>query len=141
MIASTVKNTLLVAGTYYLSLWIAPPFSFLFGKLMTERIHFEGDFAAAVLLPLVVNLPIALVAAWAGATIAFLVESKRPILWALLPAALHAGFSYFGHEWMRPPTLSDRGAQIIGALFPAASCIVGAIVGVRQRRYMVAGAS
>jgi hypothetical protein len=138
--ASTIKNILVVAGAYYLSLWIAPPVALLFGKA-TRWIHYEGAFAAAVLLPLVVSMPFAFVAGWVGAIIAFLVESKRPVLWAFLPAALYAGFSYCGQSWVRPPTASDRVAQIIGSLFPAASCIAGAPVGLRQRKYTAGAAN
>ena len=135
MITSALKNLLICFGSYYLSWWVAPPLSFLFGKV-TGRIHYDGEFAAAVLLPLVVNLAMALVAALVGALIAFLVESKRPVLWALLPAAMYAGSSYFGHTWFQAPTFADRVAQVIGALFPAVSCIVSAIIGTRQRRYV-----
>ncbi len=140
MTTSVLKNLLICLGAYYLSWWVAPPFAWLFGKA-TGWIHYQGDFAAAVLLPLVVNLPIAFVAAWAGALIAFLVESRRPALWTALPLALYAGTLYFGHSWIQPPTAVDRIAQVIGALFPAVSCVAGALVGLRQRRYREASAS
>ena len=57
-----VRNLLVGAGAYYLSWWVAYPLEFGFGKL-TEGITYTGNFAGAVLMPIVTSLPVALIAA------------------------------------------------------------------------------
>ena len=57
----TAKNLLVGAGACYLSGWLALPLEIGFGKL-TQGAIYRGDFAGAVVMPLVVHLPEALVA-------------------------------------------------------------------------------
>ncbi len=130
--AIAAKNLLIGAGAYYLSQWVAPPLGFGFWKL-TKGIIYRGDFAGAVLMPLVTQLPEALVAAGVGAAVAWLVESERPLRWAIFPALLYATFGYLGYHWVRPTPFIYRFAEVIGALFPAVTCVVGGIVAVRRR--------
>jgi hypothetical protein len=132
MTAATFRNLLIGGGAYYLSWWLAYPLAFGYGKL-TERIIYRGEFASAVAMPLVTGFPYALVAAGVGASVAWLAESKRPLCWAIFPAALYAYFAFLGHHWARPPMLVDRVGQVIGALFLAVACLVGAMVAVRRR--------
>jgi len=71
------------------------PLAIAFGKLTQGHIY-TGDFSAAFVMPLVTNLPKAIVAAAAGAVLAWLVESERPVVsWAIFPALLYGvlGFS------------------------------------------------
>jgi hypothetical protein len=136
-LAVTVRNLLIGGGAYYVSwlLGLAYPLTLGYSRL-TARIIYRGDFATAVVMPLVVGLPYALVAAGVGALVAWLAESKRPWLWAIFPAALYAYSSFSGYEWARRPALIDRTGQVIGALFLAIACLVGAIISARllQRR-------
>jgi hypothetical protein len=126
------KNLLIGAGAYYLSRWLGMPLAFGFGKL-TQRIASVGDFNGAVVLPRVTHLPVALLAAAAGATVACLVESDRPLGWAIFPALLYAVLGFLGYHWARAPVILDRVGQTVGALFPALACVVGAMVAGRQR--------
>jgi hypothetical protein len=83
-------------------------------------------------MPLVGHLPRAIVAAAAGATVTWLVESERPLGWGFFPAALYGVLGFLGYHWARPPVGLDRVAQAIGALFPALACIAGALVAERR---------
>jgi len=81
------RNLLIGAGAYYLSGWLDMPLAFVFGKL-TQGLTYMGDFNGYVVMPLVVHLPWAIVAAAVGATVVWLVESDRPLSplrWAPLP--------------------------------------------------------
>ena len=132
MFKTQAKNVAISAGVFYLSWWIAPWGVFGFSKL-THHITYVGDFGNAVEMPLVVQLPVAVVAAAVGACVAWLVESKHPVRWVFLPALLYAFFGFRGHYWARPPMFSDRIGQAVGALFPALACICGAVAATRKR--------
>ena len=138
--AATARNLLIGGGAYYLSWWIAYPLAFGYGKL-TDWITYPGDFAYVALMPLVTGLPYALVAAGVGASVAWLVDSERPVSWAAFPAAMYAYFSFRGQHWARPPMLIDRASQVTGALFLAVACLAGAVFGVRQREFLPSSAS
>jgi hypothetical protein len=127
------RNLLIGAGAYYLSLWLGEPLAFGFGRL-TQGLIFSGDFNIAVVGPIVMHLPRALVAAAAGATVVSLVESDRPMGWVIFPALLYAILGFLGYHWARPPVILDRLAQTTGALFPALACVVGAMVASRRQR-------
>ncbi len=123
---------MIAGGAYYLSLWIATPIAFVYGKV-TSWVVYRGGLEAAVEMPLVTGLPYALVAAVVGATIVLLVESKRPVLWVIFPAALYAYSAFFGFHWMRVPTFTDRVGQVVAALFLVTCCIAGGVVAQRRR--------
>jgi hypothetical protein len=127
----TVRNMLVGAGAYYLSWWVAYPLEFGFGKL-TRGITYPGFFAGAVLLPIVTSLPVALIAAFVGASVIWLVDSETPLRWAALPAALYALYAYRGYHWGRPPVFTDRVSQVAGSLFLALSCLAGAMIAARK---------
>jgi hypothetical protein len=78
------RNLLVGAGAYYISGWLSLPLSLGFGKL-TQGLTYSGDFNTAVVAPLVIHVPKAIVAAAAGATVVWLVESDRPVSWAIFP--------------------------------------------------------
>jgi len=127
-----ITNLLISCGAYYLSRWAVFPLSFVFSKV-TNGIMYRGDFAGYVVMPLVEKAPVALVAAIAGVSIVWLVESDQPIVWPIIPALLYAVLGLLGRHWMRPPLLLDRLDQVIGAFFPAITCIVGGILASRRR--------
>jgi hypothetical protein len=125
------RNLLIGAGAYFIAGWFAIPLSLIFGKL-TQGLIYTGNFNGYIVSPIVVHMPRAIIAAAVGATVVWLVESARPVPWALPPAILYALFGFLGYHWARPPIFLDRVSQTIGALFPALACIVGALV---ARRY------
>jgi hypothetical protein len=149
MTVSTFRNLLISGGAYYLSWWVAYPFGFVYGKA-TGWIVYNGDFGAAIVMPLITSLPYALVAAGVGASVALLVESKRPLQWVVLAAALYAYYAYFGQRWNYSPTITqpialgtighlillNRIGQVMNILFPATTCIVGAVAALRYRKFL-----
>src|SRR5271168_203089 len=118
----TARNVLICAGIYYSSGWLTFLFAIGYDKL-TQGIIYRGDFAADVVLPLVEHFPRALFSAAAGVAVVYFVESNQEISWALFPAAMYATFGFLGYHWARPPMVTDRVGQTIGALFPAVTCI------------------
>jgi len=130
-----LRNIAVSAGAYYFSVWLTPLLAWGFWTLLSQPAHpYRGDFAEKIVMPLVIHLPAALVAVGVGALVVWLVESQTPVRWAVLPAALFALFSYTGHHWAIQPSPMDRIGQVIGALFPALTCIGGAIVTSRKFR-------
>jgi hypothetical protein len=128
----TAKNLLIGAGAYYISGWLSLPLAFGLGKL-TQGLIYSGDFNGYVVMPMVIHLPRAIVAAAAGAAVVWLVESDRPLGWALFLALLYGLLGFRGYHWAHPPVFLDRVAQTIGALFPALACVVGALVAGKKR--------
>lgn len=104
------------AGAYYLSGWVGMPLAMGFGKL-TQGLVYAGTFNGYVVLPLVSNLPWAIVAAATGAVVVLLVESDHPIRWVFLPAILYGFLGFFGYHWARQPLPLDRVAQAIRRVF------------------------
>lgn len=127
-----IRNLLVGYAAYYASWWVAYPLAFAYGKL-TQRIIYHGEFAGAILMPLVTTVPYALVAFGVGASVAWLVDAERPFGWAILPAALYIYFGIIGYHWARQPLLLDRVAQFIGASFMGIACLAGAMIAVRGR--------
>jgi hypothetical protein len=89
------KNLLIGAGAYYISGWLGMPSALGFGK-MTQELTYTGEFNAYVVGPLLMHLPRALVAAVAGATVVWLVESDRPVGRAIFPALLYGLLGFLG---------------------------------------------
>jgi len=132
--AIRVRNLLVGAGAYYLSWWLANPLAIGFEKLTHGiGITYYGDFAGGILLPIVIALPYALVAAVVGASVVWIVESDRPIGWVLPPTFLYALGLFHRSHWARPPTSLERVGEIIRVLLPALACIVGGIVAAKWR--------
>lgn len=126
----SARNLLIGGGAYFISGWLGILLSLAFGKL-TQGLIYTGDFIGYVVSPIVIHMPRAIVAAAVGATVVWLVESARPVSWAVPPAILYALFGFFGYHWARPPVFLDRVSQTIGALFPALACIIGALLAER----------
>ena len=130
--AIKTRNLLVGVGAYYLSWFLANPLAIGIGKL-TNGVTYSGDFEGAVLLPLVVHLPEAIIATVVGASVVWLVESNRPIRWGVVPTFLYALAARHFVHWAHPPTLIERVGAIIGALFPAIACAVAAVFAARRR--------
>ena len=128
----TVRNALIAAGAFYLSWWPLGPLVWAYGKI-ANGITYTGDFEATVLMPLITGVPVATIAARAGFAVGRLVESRRAALWPAMPALLYAFFGFVGHDWQVPPTLLDRLGQMIGAIFPAITCLVAGVLAASRR--------
>jgi hypothetical protein len=119
-------------GAYSFSRLLAVPLMIGLYKFTVGFIY-RGNFAGYVVMPLVDDLPQALLATLGGAVVIWLVESKRPVTWALVPATLYALLVLFGHRWMHPPDFLDRVSQAIDALFPALAYVLGGMLAARRR--------
>ena len=127
-----VKNVLVCTGLFYISRWVALPLAIGFGKV-TKGIIYSGEVEGAVVEPLVLHMPIALVAYGVGAAVIWFVDSPRPIRWALFVALLYSFFGFFGYHWAHPPTFDDRVFQTAGAFFPGITCFLGGLISTRRR--------
>ena len=132
MVKSILRNLFIGYGVYQLSWWVAYPLARVYDKL-TDGIIYRGDFAAAVLMPLVRTIPYALVAMGVGACVAWLVDSEWSFRWAIFPATLYMYFGSISYQWEGPPLFLDRVVHIVNATFLAVACLVGALILVRRR--------
>jgi hypothetical protein len=132
--AMKARNLLVGVGAYYLSWWVGNPSAIGFGKLTKDiGITYYGDFAGGVLMPILIALPYALVAAVVGASVVWILESDRPIGWMLVPTFLYALGVFHPSHWVRPPTPFERVGDTIRMLLPAVACIVAGIVAAKRR--------
>jgi hypothetical protein len=128
----TARNVLICSGAYYLCGWLAFLFAICYDKL-ADRMVYIGNFQTIVVLPLVEHFPRALFAVAVGIAVVYCVESDHLMKWALFPTLMYAGVGFLGYHWSRPPVLTDRIEQAIGAFFPAVTCILGAALAKRHR--------
>ena len=106
---------------------------------MTQGLTYLGDFNGSVVLPLVVHLPKAVVAALVGATTVLFVDSEKLLRWAFFPSAFYAIFGFLGYHWALQPGPLDRLAQTISAVFPALACLGGALLARRPLQFSKPG--
>lgn len=128
-----IRNGLISGGAFYASLWVVPPVTMAFAPI-TNGLTFLDGVETALIMPLVLGIPLALVAAAAGASTTWLVESNQALRWAVLTAVPYAVFSFLGHHWLVPPRLDQRIGQVVQALLPAVACVLGAIFVERRQR-------
>jgi hypothetical protein len=132
MLTKNIKNLFLAYGIYIASWWLADLLALAYGKL-TGRIIYHGAFAGTVLLGIVETVPYASVAALVGAFVVWLVDSERPLRWAIFPVVFYVFFGTIGYQWARLPMTLDRIAQFTDAAFMVIACVVGAAVVARRR--------
>src|SRR6266566_5374583 len=101
------RNLLLCCGAYYISCWVGYPTVVASMPLVTAGLH-------------------ALVAFAAGAIVAWLVDSERPVRWAIFLAVLYVFFGTFAYQWAQQPSFHDRSAQLLGTVIMGISCLGGA---------------
>jgi hypothetical protein len=129
-----VRNLLVGAGAYYLSWWVGGPLAIGFGKLTPSiGVRYYGNFAGGIVMPIVLALPYAFVAAVVGASVAWIVESDRRVGWTLVPTFLYALGVFRPSHWAQPPNSFDRVGDAIRMLLPAVACIVAGIVASKRR--------
>jgi hypothetical protein len=68
-----------------------------------------------------------------GASVAWIVESDRPIGWTLVPTFLYALDLFHPAHWARPPTPFERVGDAIRMALPAVACIVAGIMAAKRR--------
>jgi hypothetical protein len=109
------------------------PITYLGGWAARWRLALESSPAllelgtmatSRAVMPVVLALPYALVAAVVGASVAWIVESDRPFEWTLVPTFLYALGVFHSSHWAQPPTTFDRVGDAIRMLLPAAACIL-----------------
>jgi hypothetical protein len=86
-------------------------------------------------MPLVTVGLHALVAFATGAIVAWLVDSERPVRWAIFLAALYVFFGTFGYQLAQQRSFRDRSVQLLGPMIMGISCLVGAVFTLRGTRY------
>jgi hypothetical protein len=132
--AIKARNLLVGVGAYYLSWWVSGPLEVGFGKFTHGLgIHYYGDFEGGIVLPIVMALPHALIAAVVGALVAWIAESDRPTGWTLVPTILYALDVFHPAHWVRPPNAFERVGDAIRTLLPALACISAGIVAAKWR--------
>ncbi len=130
---STVRNILISCGVFYLSICAAPLLAWPFFWL-SDKIMFSDNFLSAIAMGIWISKGETLAAILAGALVAGTVVDQKPFRWALVVAAfdlLNGLFSMRG-KWSLPPW--DRVWQSVYVLFPAAACVVAALLTTHLRR-------
>jgi len=124
----TRRNVLLVIGVWEASSLVAMLFRVLFIPL-SNRLIFTGD-AGNVAMWLWEGFPDALVAAVASIVLVWVTETKKPLVWVGVLAAL---FSYSGslnawkwirHGWETSPSRADYVGILARAILPVLVCLV-----------------
>jgi hypothetical protein len=125
---SILRNLLVVCGAYYVAIWLYLPLAWLWA-FVSSRMSFTVGVETMLLMPLVMGLPMAVVAFAAGALVARTIEDRYPSRWALIPALLFLQHHLLGGRWWaEPPTLTDHIGIAVEAAFPAVACVLGAVV-------------
>jgi hypothetical protein len=129
---SWVRSLLISLGAFWLSLQVAIPLAYLFGKLTSGIIYIDSIFNT-IAMGVMTSMGRAVAAALAAAIVTLSAASQKPERWAFLVAILYLAKSPTMH-WHLPPTTSDRLWQGAGVLWLALACIAVAIVTARLRR-------
>jgi hypothetical protein len=116
-----------VCGAYYIAAWLYLPLAWLW-DFVSRRMSFRVGVETMLLMPLVMGLPMAVVAFAAGALIGRTVDARHPSRWALVPALLFLQQHLLGRRWWAtPPTVTDWVGIAVEAAFPAVACVLGAV--------------
>jgi len=123
----TTRNALVVVGVWEASSLVAMLFRVLFIPL-SNRLIFTGD-AGNVAMWLWGGFPDVLVAAVASIVSVWVIETKKPLVWVNVLAAL---FLYGGglnarkwirHGWITSPTPADYVGILAQAIIPVLVCL------------------
>jgi hypothetical protein len=128
---SWIQKTLIVFGTFWLSLWVAPVIGWPLDKL-TSRITYTDTIFNALALGIFNSLDRTLAAILAGILLTVLVSGRRSELWAVIVAVLYLVNAPRLH-WLIPATGWDRIWQSVAVVFPAVACMVAAVITARLR--------
>lgn len=103
--------------------WLSMPWARL-----VEGITYKSELSFALLSPIVLGLPEAVIAIGVGGLTAYLVESTHPRRWVLVPAVLYAVLAFTSVYWAEPPGFFERLEQLVGAAFTSGSCLAGSLL-------------
>jgi hypothetical protein len=115
------RNVLIGAGAFYVSRWLEGVLRVAVGAVLHALIA-RGPAAHALVPPLVDSLSTALAAAAAGIATAWLVDSRRPVPWTLVPAALWLLASLNGAPFSPSAPLTSVW-QLLLATLPPIVCL------------------
>jgi hypothetical protein len=124
----TTRNVLLVFGVWEASSLVAMLFRVLFIPL-SNRLIFTGD-AGNVAMWLWEGFPDALVAAVASIVLVWVTETKKPLVWVGVLAALflYSGslnaWKWIRHGWVTSPSRADYAGILARAILPVLVCLV-----------------
>lgn len=130
---STVRNTLVSFGVFWLSRWIAVASAWPLSKF-TDRIIYGESLLSALAMGIMNSMGRTLAAALAGALVTTAVASRKSELWALIVAVLYLADAPVRHHWNYPATSWDLVWQTTDLLLPAVACVAAAILTARLRR-------
>lgn len=119
-----IRNLLISFGLFWLSLWLAVPLAWLFGRL-NNRIIYGDSVLDAIAMGVMTSMGQALAAGLAGVAATLSTETLKPQRWSLVIAALYfVDSSPWRSHWYIPPTAWDRIWQVVHALAPAVFCVM-----------------
>lgn len=128
MTRPTTRNVLLVIGVWEASSLVAMLFRVLFIPL-SNRLIFTGN-AGNVAMWLWEGVPDTLVAAVASIVVVWVTETKRPLVWVAVLAALllYRGslnaLKWIRHGWETSPSPADYVGILAEAIIPVLVCLV-----------------
>lgn len=132
----TTRNALLVIGVWEASSLVAMLFRVLFIPL-SNRLIFTGD-SGNVAMWLWQGFPDALVAAVASIVLVWVTETKKPLVWVGVLAALflYSGslnaWKWIRRGWITSPSRADYVGILAQAIIPVLVCLVVGIWWIRR---------
>lgn len=133
---SKVRNIFITFGVYWSTCWGAVWLDWLFSKA-TDRIIYGNGIPYAIAMGVMTSLGRTVAAILAGVLIAFAVDSRKTLGWAVIVGTLYAVGPGLRIHWHLPPTVWDRVWHGTDLLFPAVACIASAAI-TEQLRHKIA---
>lgn len=125
---TALRNTLITAGAFYLSIWIALPLEFLIGKL-NSRIIYDNTILAAVAMGVMLALGRACAAVFAGMFVTLTILGRKPERWSYLLAILYlSAVAQSRSHWHRPPEAWDIVSEAVRIVVPPIACLAAAFL-------------
>ena len=119
----TTRNFLIVFGSYWLSIWVVLPLTYVHMKI-TNGITYTGTLGA-LLMHTVGAIPLAIVSFGAGMLIRYVLDDDKEKYWIFFLVLLYASKHFIGVHWAINPSLSDRAMQLPQSIVPAVTCYIG----------------
>lgn len=126
-----LRNALMIVGAYYVSAWIIVPFWIPIAKLTEGHVYSAG--AQELGMRLFQFLPIAATAVLAGVATGYLLESERPLRWAVFAAAFVGLMAWSSTHWYVKPSASDVAIQALRAAAAGAITFAACRLAARPR--------
>ena len=123
MNVQTIRNFLIVLGSYWLSIWVFLPLAYINMKI-TNGITYTGTLGA-LLMHTVAAIPLGIASFGAGMLIRYALNDDKQKYWIFFLMLLYASKHFMGFHWAINPSLSDRALQLPQSIVPAATCYIG----------------